>query len=104
MRRIEVESGSQFGDLTVVDEVPVPSGRRRFQCRCVCGSEVVVRFDHLRSGNTVSCGRCGIEFKGRRLTVREWASLYGIKESTLHARLKVMNLGEALDRGPGECR
>lgn len=98
MRRIEIQSGTSFSDLTVVREVE-SSGRRQFECRCRCGQKVIVRLDHLRTGHTTSCGRCGIEYRGQRKTLTEWAESIGIKESTLRARLKTMSLGEAIRRG-----
>jgi hypothetical protein len=46
--------------LTVAEELPrVKSGRkyrRVFRCVCECGNERVVRYDHLRSGHSTSCG------------------------------------------------
>lgn len=98
MRRLEIKSGIEFGDLKVIKEVE-SSGKRQFLCECSCGRQVVVRLGHLRSGHSTTCGNCGVEFKGQRKTVRAWASLYGLKESTLRARLKVMDIGEALKRG-----
>jgi hypothetical protein len=74
------------------------TGKRRFTCKCDCGQSVLVRLDHLRSGHTSSCGKCGIEHKGERRTIRAWAESKGIKESTLRARLKIMGIGEALER------
>lgn len=97
MRRIEVTSGTKFGDLTVLNEVE-SAGKRKFECSCECGANVVVRLDHLRSGHTSTCGRCGIEYAGERKTLREWADSHGIKESTLRARLKTMGMREALLR------
>lgn len=97
MRRIEVSSGEEYGDLTLVSEEET-SGKRRFLCKCSCGREVSVRLDHLRSGHTSSCGGCGIEHKGVRKTLRGWADFAGIPESTLRARLKIMEMGEALER------
>ena len=95
MKRIVVNPGDEYGDLVVVRELET-SGKRRFLCRCACGNETEVRLGHLRSGHTTTCGKCGLEFRGERKTLREWARLYGINESTLRARLKVMGLGEAL--------
>ena len=97
MRRIEVNHGDEYNDLKVIREV-ASSGKRTFLCRCSCSSKVTVRLDHLRSGHTASCGRCGIEYRGQRKTIREWAEKYGVKPSTLRARLKVMGIGEALER------
>jgi len=98
MRQVEVSPGDEYGDLTVVREAEKSSGKRRFLCVCSCGNEVTARLDHLRSGHTNSCGRCGLEFRGERKTLKEWAASAGIKESTLRARLKVMGVGEALRR------
>jgi len=97
MRRLEVTPGDTYGDLQVVREVEV-QGKRHFLCKCVCGNKVTVRLGHLRSNHSTSCGRCGLEHKGKRRTIREWASLHGLNESTLRARLKVMKIGEALKR------
>lgn len=98
MRRIEVKPGYAYGDLKVIREVE-SQGKRQFLCECACGQKATVRLGHLRSGHSTSCGRCGIEFKGKRKTICQWASLYGLKESTLRARLKVMGISEALKRG-----
>jgi len=98
MRRVALNPGDEYGDLTVVNEVE-SSGKRRFLCRCSCGNvNVEVRLDHLRSGHTSSCGRCGIEWNGERKTLRQWAEGAGLKPSTFRARLKIMGIGEALKR------
>ena len=97
MRPVPVNPGDEYGDLTIYGEVE-SSGKRRFLCVCACGNVVEVRLDHLRSGHTNSCGRCGLEYRGERKTLKEWAESAGLKESTLRARLKVMGLAEALKR------
>lgn len=51
--------GSTFGRLTALSAVESqtkPPGRRRYLCRCSCGSEVTVDGSSLRNGNTKSCG------------------------------------------------
>lgn len=100
MRSIEVRLGATYGRLEVIREVE-SSGKRRFLCRCLCGREVEVRLGHLRSGHTSSCGGCGVEYGGGRSgrTLASFSREYGIPESTLRARLKVMGLAEALQRG-----
>jgi len=98
MQRLEIPAGTPYGDLEVIQEVD-SSGKRKFLCLCSCGAKVPVRLHHLRSGHTSSCGRCGREHLGQRKTLREWAEAYGVKPSTLRARLKVMSLHEALERG-----
>jgi len=97
MKPIEVKPGTKYGDLTVVEEV-ASDGKRKFRCKCACGSKVDVRLDHLRSGHTSTCGDCGVELAGKKKTIKQWAESHGIKESTLRARLKKMGLREALDR------
>jgi hypothetical protein len=99
MKRIVVKSGDKYGELTVISEVEVSaSGKRQVLCDCSCGQQVTARLGHLRSGHTTTCGKCGVEFNGQRKTLRQWAALYGLPESTLRMRLKVMDIGEALKR------
>ena len=103
MRRIEVKQGDKYGDLTIVREVEVSAaGKRQVLCKCECGQQTTVRLGHLTSGHSTTCGKCGILYKGQRKTISEWAKEYGLNESTLRARLKVMDIGEALKRGKGK--
>lgn len=58
--RIDI-TGQKFGRLTVLDyaETRVSSGGAKkayWFCRCECGTEVIVRGEHLKSGQRVSCG------------------------------------------------
>lgn len=96
MQKLEISSGEKYGDLTVIREVESKSGKRKFLCKCACGSKSTVRLGHLRSGHSTTCGRCGIAFRGQRKTLKAWASEYGLNESTLRARLKRMSMKEAL--------
>jgi hypothetical protein len=53
--------GQKFGKLTVIrraEDYIRPNGRKalRWQCKCDCGNEVVVRGDHLKGNITTSCG------------------------------------------------
>lgn len=64
--KIHVPRGTRYGRLTIIKEVEphvFPSGRkkRKFLCRCDCGTEWVAVLDNLRSGNTSSCGCLNIE-------------------------------------------
>ena len=97
LRPIVIASGKKYGELTVVSEV-ASTGKRKFQCECLCGNEVEVRLDHLQSGHTSSCGNCGVEHNGMRMSIKDWAMSHKIKESTLRARLKTMGMREALER------
>lgn len=98
MKRIEITADAEFGELVVVQEVEQRLSKRRFLCKCSCGALVSVRLDHLRSGHTQTCGNCGIEHEGERMSLHDWAELAGLPESTLRARLKTMNMREALIR------
>lgn len=98
MKRIEIASDEKFGELTVVQEVEPLKTKRRFLCKCSCGESPIVRLDHLRSGHTQTCGNCGIEHEGVRMSLCDWASMIGVPESTLRARLKTMEMKEALLR------
>ena len=100
MQRLTIPPETKYGGLLAIREVESPGtpGKRHFLCRCSCGREVTVRLDHLLSGHTQTCGKCGLELDGVRKTLKAWAESRVIKESTLRARLKVMPLREALER------
>lgn len=50
-------TGKRFGRLTVLEEAEQLGTKRRWLCRCDCGSPpITVKMDSLRSGNTQSCG------------------------------------------------
>lgn len=68
--------GMLFGYLEVLSEIEQQSGRRRWLCRCECGSLIDVRQDHLLDGHTVSCG-C-INSKGEKI-IDEYLSKNNIK-------------------------
>lgn len=50
--------GEQFGELTVIENLPEPNKHHQYyaKCRCSCGNEIVVLEGSLKSGNTTSCG------------------------------------------------
>jgi hypothetical protein len=50
-------TGQRFHRLTVLTQAPMIRGRyRAWHCRCVCGTEIVITTQGLRSGDTKSCG------------------------------------------------
>jgi ribosomal protein L13 len=61
-------AGMEFGKLTVIESAGSDKHKKRlWRCKCDCGNEVIVIASHLRSGNTKSCGRCGmIDLTGKR--------------------------------------
>lgn len=49
--------GQRYGMLTVIGQAPsTDKGKRRWLCRCDCGTEKTVLGENLKRGTTVSCG------------------------------------------------
>ena len=81
--KIQVNPGDKYGRLTIISEVKEGKGRSFFCC-CECGKNIVIRFEHLRSGHTKSCGCLKSETTTKRSTIhgdsntrlfRTWASM-----------------------------
>lgn len=57
-------SGMKFGKLYVVGKSDKyytrPNGTKTmlWECKCDCGNDVSIRGDHMKTGNTLSCGKC----------------------------------------------
>lgn len=51
-------TGQNFGNLTVLHKELSQNKKTMWRCLCICGNEKVVRGDSLKSGKTVSCGKC----------------------------------------------
>ena len=71
MGRLVDLTGQKFGRLTVIeraDEYVSPKGQRhiRWFCKCDCGNYVTVKGNHLKSGNTKSCGCLDSEIVSKR--------------------------------------
>ena len=54
-KRIDI-TGQQFGELTVLGYAETIKSCAYWKCQCSCGNIVKVRGDHLRHGQTKSCG------------------------------------------------
>lgn len=54
-RAIDI-SGQRFGRLIALSLHPTKTGPRKWQCRCDCGKEKIVRAALLRDGRVRSCG------------------------------------------------
>jgi hypothetical protein len=51
--------GKEFGRLTVLSEFKKHNGKRNItflRCRCVCGNVKDINAQHVKRGNTISCG------------------------------------------------
>ena len=53
---IEIQPGTKYGRLTVLERAGSDNHGALWRCRCECGNISVVRGNALRSGRTVSCG------------------------------------------------
>jgi len=58
-------TGERYGRLVVLERAPNDGRRTMWRCVCDCGTEVVVRAENLRSGNTKSCGCYKIDHPAR---------------------------------------
>lgn len=83
MRFVDL-TGQQFGLWTVVCRDMSPGRHTRWHCRCDCGTERPVQGDHLKSGQSASCGcapkAAAVDLTGRmfgRYRVIERASNQG---------------------------
>lgn len=64
-----IEPGSTFGRLTVIERIPAkPYGKVHWRCQCACGQITIARDDHLRRGDSLSCGcRSRVDLQGQRI-------------------------------------
>ena len=80
MKHIDI-TGSLFGKLTAIKKVAThKKGYAIWFCECECGEYTKVRSDHLKSGNTSSCGCLMIErFTDKSITHgKSYHRLYGV--------------------------
>ena len=49
-------TGQRFGRLTVIERAKNEGGYPTWRCECDCGKNLIVRGNHLRNGETRSCG------------------------------------------------
>jgi hypothetical protein len=61
-------SGQKFGMVTVVSRASSRNKDTFFNCKCDCGKIFIARADHLRRGETRSCGCQIVEAAKRALT------------------------------------
>lgn len=72
MRKFEDLTGKKFGSLTVVEYGGQykPSGNIYWRCKCECGNYTNTSGSSLRSGKSVSCGRCSASKRARERNYR----------------------------------
>lgn len=76
--------GAIFGRLTVVSSFYAEQRKRYARCRCSCGTELVVRKDHLIAGNTKSCGCLQVEL------LKERCSTHGLIHTAIYGVWRCM--------------
>lgn len=83
-RIIENLTNKSYGRLTVISYSHAKKFRSFWKCKCTCGTEVIVRSDCLKDGNTQSCGCLPTEIntdreykhgQARTKLYRVWASM-----------------------------
>lgn len=55
-RKVEVNTGDKYNNLTLIKEVECIGKGRNFLCKCDCGNEKVIKLNDLRQGRSKSCG------------------------------------------------
>lgn len=55
-RKINIELGTRFNSLTVLENIIRYNNSMYWRCLCDCGKELVVSGSDLRSGHTKTCG------------------------------------------------
>lgn len=77
MKRIDL-TGKRFGRLTVVEYAGTnkvgKSSAVTWHCKCDCGNDTIVMTNHLRTGNTSSCG----------CFVRERHTIHGMWDTSIY--------------------
>lgn len=56
-RAKRISAGRRFGFLIILQRAENIGKAAAWKCRCICGNELVVRGNTLRSGDKISCGR-----------------------------------------------
>ena len=95
-------TGQKFRRLIVIERIANRGKNVMWLCRCECGKRVIVRSDHLKSGDTLSCG-CYQKERTSKITLKHGQArrrLAGGKTSEYkswqNAKSRCFNLG---DRG-----
>lgn len=81
--------GKRFGKLTVISksEERAKNGTIKYICQCDCGNTSIIRGDHLRSGETLSCG-CLIKKYGITKYTKEGQSTINQRLYSIYDKMK----------------
>jgi len=68
--------GQRFGRLVVIEEAGIKNGKCTWRCLCDCGNFTIIPSNHLKCGNTKSCG-CLAKPHGmtRTSTFKAWTEM-----------------------------
>ena len=97
----------KFGRYTVIAEAGRKNDMRQVLCRCDCGTERVIYYKNLKSGNSKSCGCLASEhtsarnFKHGGAKTPTWSIWVGMKQRCSEASAK--NKEWYFDRGIRVC-
>lgn len=96
--RKELKPGDRFGRLTVVALLsPAPHGHPGgaiYRCLCDCKTECERQQMSLHERSSCGCAKRvrqparNLDFRGRRMSIKELAQESGVKEATLRQRMK----------------
>lgn len=88
--------GEKYNNYTVIRRVGTDKFRRAmWECRCDCGSTVIMATQELRARkNTHHCRACGrlgpapklLEYDGEKGTCTYWSAVFGVPVHTIYAR------------------
>lgn len=63
----KINIGEVYGYLTVLEDTKkTKNNKKLWKCQCICGNIVEVASTNLTTGNTKSCGKCGVTGKRQR--------------------------------------
>ena len=78
--------GQKFNRLTIIkEEEKIKYEKctvRRFLCRCECGNEKIIIWQHLKSGKIKSCGCLNNEVRSKRIV--EYSTKHGLYHHPLY--------------------
>lgn len=78
MKKLTITPQTKFNRLSVINEAePYIWNKikiRKFECRCDCGNLIVVKLNHLRNGNTKSCGCLNDEKRTQPKKIKHYES------------------------------